>query len=338
MHNADTNYPARMDGPHAPMPEDCRVAIEAGDVWVTGHPVVGDGEPPYCGGTPIRKVTPMSLPVLLVTGTSSGIGLSTAVAAAGAGFRTVATMRNLEGDGPLRAAAADADVDIAIRQLDVTDGASIDACIDGIIADHGQLNAVVNNAGSGHVGTIENVSLDDVRGVMEVNFFGVVAVTKAAMPHLRASRGRVITVSSVGGAVGQPFNEAYCAAKFAVEGFMESLAPVAGSLGVHVAIVEPGAVTSEFVNNVRVDPVKLFSEAGPYEPALQGYIAHVMAEFSSDSAQTSDEAAEVVLAVLQSETPALRTQTSPWAETFVGNKLRDLDGSSILSMTSSWVS
>ena len=109
-------------------------------------------------------------------------------------------------------------------------------------------------------------------------------------------------------------------------------------VGLSSAIVEPGPVTSEFVNNVRVDPGKLFSEAGVYEPVLQAYIAHVMAEFSSDSAQTSDEAAAVVLSVLQAESPALRTQTSPWAEAFVGNKLSDLDGSSILSMTSSWVS
>jgi hypothetical protein len=109
-------------------------------------------------------------------------------------------------------------------------------------------------------------------------------------------------------------------------------------IGLSSAVVEPGPVTSEFVNNVRVDPGKLFSEAEAYELALQAYIAHVMAEFSSDSAQTSDEAAAVVLSVLQAESPALRTQTPPWAEAFVGNKLSDLDGSSILSMTSSWVS
>src|SRR5450759_3694717 len=97
---------------------------------------------------------------------------------------------------------------------------------------------------------------------MEVNFFGVVAVTEAAMPHLRASGGRVFTVSSVRGAVGQPFNEASCAAKFAVEGFLESLAPVAATVGVGVAIVEPGAVTTEFVNNVSPASERGLPEAG----------------------------------------------------------------------------
>jgi NAD(P)-dependent dehydrogenase (short-subunit alcohol dehydrogenase family) len=279
----------------------------------------------------------MPKPVVLITGTSSGIGLETAIGAANAGYLTVATLRNPGGDGPLRDAAAQAGVKLDIRPLDVTDEASIRTCVDGVVSDFGRLDAVVNNAGSGHVGSIENVTMDEFRRVMEVNFFGVVAVTKAAMAHLRSARGKVITVSSVGGAVGQPFNEAYCAAKFAVEGFMESLAPVASTFGVSVAIIEPGPVASEFVSNVGVDPVAMFAEAGPYEPALQAYVSHVMAEFASDNAQTSQEAAEVVLNVLASDSPPLRTQTSPWAENFVATKLLDLDGTRVVGETSSWV-
>ena len=114
----------------------------------------------------------------------------------------------------------------------MTDPASIESCFAHIAPTYGRLDAVLNNAGSGHLGTVETGPIDDVRAVMEVNFFGVVAVTKAAMPLLRESRGRLLTVSSVGGVVGQPFNEAYCAAKFAVEGFMESLTPVAATQGV----------------------------------------------------------------------------------------------------------
>ncbi len=284
------------------------------------------------------EVLVMSQPVVLITGTSSGIGLETALGAARAGYRTVATLRNLDGDGPLREAADRAGVKLDVRALDVTDQSSIDSCIEGVVSDLGQLDAIINNAGSGHVGTIENVSMGDFRRVMEVNFFGVVAVTKAAMVHLRSAKGKVITVSSVGGAVGQPFNEAYCAAKFAVEGFLESLAPVASTVGVSVAIVEPGPVTSQFVNNVGVDPVALFSEAGPYEPALQGYVNHVMAEFASDNAQTSQEAARSVIEVLQADSPPLRTQTSAWASSFVAIKLDDLDGAKVVGETTGWVS
>ena len=209
-------------------------------------------------------------PVALITGTSSGIGASSAVAAAKHGFTTVATLRNPAKDEELRAAAEAAGVSLDIRRLDVVDEASITSCIDGVVADHGSLDILVNNAGRGFIGTIEQVSMDEMREVMEVNFFGVVAATKAALPHLPTARGRVITVTSVGGVVGQPFNEAYCAAKFAVEGFMESLAPVAATVGVHVSVIEPGPVTTEFVNNVGVDVDRLFAEGGDYTPAMHG--------------------------------------------------------------------
>jgi NAD(P)-dependent dehydrogenase (short-subunit alcohol dehydrogenase family) len=279
----------------------------------------------------------MAQPVLLVTGTSSGIGLATAVAAAGAGHRTVATLRNPDSGGALRSAASRAGVELDIRILDVTDPAAIEACIAGVVADHGSLDALVNNAGAGYVGTIEHVSMEDMRRVMEVNFFSVVGMTKAAMPHLRAAGGKVITVSSVGGAVGQPFNEAYCAAKFAVEGFLESLAPVAGAVGVGVSIVEPGPVTTEFVNNVGGDIGAMFEAAGPYLPAMQAYVNRVMAQFGSDAAQSAEQVAEVILGVLRAEQPALRAQTGPWASEFVAIKLGDLDGSAVLAETGAWV-
>ena len=277
-------------------------------------------------------------PVALITGTSSGIGLASAVAAARHGFTTVATMRDTSKDGALRAAAEAAGVELDVRQLDVVDDGSIRACIDGVVADHGALDVLVNNAGRGFVGTIERVSMAEMREVMEVNFFGVVATTKAALPHLRASGGRVITVTSVGGVVGQPFNEAYCAAKFAVEGFMESLAPVAATVGVFVAVVEPGPVATEFVNNVGVDVAKLFAEAGEYEPAMQAYLRHVMAEFADPgAAQTGDDVAEVVLTSMVTDSPAFRHQTSHWARTFTGYKLSDHDGSAVVGMTSDWL-
>jgi NAD(P)-dependent dehydrogenase (short-subunit alcohol dehydrogenase family) len=279
----------------------------------------------------------MPEPVLLVTGSSSGIGLATAVAAAGAGYRTVATLRNPAGDGPLRQAADAADVTLDIRTLDVTEPDSVTSCIDAVVADHGQLDVLVNNAGAGHLGTVEQDTVEATRRVMEVNFFGVVLATRAAMPHLRATGGRLVTVSSVGGAVGQPFNEAYCAAKFAVEGFLESLAPVAGSLGVGVTIIEPGPVATEFVNNVGVDFDTIFSDAGPYEAALRNYLTHVMGDFSGDALQTGEDVAGVILDCLRNPSPPLRVQTSEWARAFVGTKLSDLDGGSVTGLTNGWV-
>ncbi|GAA2783930.1 SDR family oxidoreductase [Streptomyces rameus] len=282
-------------------------------------------------------VTPSTAPrTVLITGTSSGIGLAAAVAAARAGWRTVATLRDTSRADALRQAAAEAGVELDIRQLDVTDEASVTAAVDGVLADYGRLDAVVNNAGAGHLGTLENDTMEDIRKVMEVNFFGVLTVSKAALPHLRATGGRLITVTSVGGVVGQPFNEVYCAAKFAVEGYMESLAPVARTLGVSVSVVEPGAVATEFVNNLGVD-LGAAIDAGPYTAALHSYIDRTTKQFLDGSAQTPAGAAEAVMEALHSDRPAFRIQTTDWARSFVGTKLTDVDGSAVQDLTTAWV-
>ncbi|MER6446732.1 SDR family NAD(P)-dependent oxidoreductase [Streptomyces venezuelae] len=278
--------------------------------------------------TPARTV--------LITGTSSGIGLAAAIAAARAGWRVVATLRDTSRADALRKAAVEAGVELDIRQLDVVDEASVIAAVEGVIADHGRLDAVVNNAGAGHVGTLELESVADVREVMEVNFFGVLNVSKAAMPHLRATGGRLITVTSVGGVVGQPFNEAYCAAKFAVEGYMESLAPVAGAVGVSVSVVEPGAVATEFVNNIGLDLEARIAAAGPYSGALRHYVERTVGQFLN-GAQTPAGAAESVMEALTADRPAFRIQTSQWARDFTGTKLADQDGSAVVGMTGAWV-
>ncbi|MDJ0379721.1 SDR family NAD(P)-dependent oxidoreductase [Streptomyces sp. G-G2] len=274
---------------------------------------------------------------VLVTGTSTGIGLAAAVAAARAGWHTVATMRDTAKADALLKAAAEAGVAdlVQVKRLDVTDPRSVADCVAETVAERGRLDAVVNNAGAGYVGTIEQHGMEPVRAAMEVNYFGVVELTKAALPHLRASRGRVITVTSVGGVVGQPFNEAYCAAKFAVEGFMESLAPVAATTGVQVSVVEPGAVASEFVASIRLDVPALLAAAGPYAPALQAYITRTTESFGN--AQTPAEAAAPIVEALTAETLPFRIQTSDWAREFVATKLADLDGSAVQGLTSAWL-
>lgn len=275
---------------------------------------------------------------VLITGTSSGIGLAIAIACARAGWTTVATMRDTTKAEALNAAAANAGVSLDIRALDVTDG-SVREYIDAVAAEHGRLDAVVNNAGAAHLGTLENDGLADIRACLEVNFFGVIQVSQAAMPHLRASSGRLLTISSVGGGVGQPFNEAYCAAKFAVEGYMQSLAPVARTVGVQVGVVEPAAVTSEFVANANVDVAAMVAEAGPYAPALTAYVQRIQTMYEADTGrpQTSDEVATVVMEVLTASEMPFRTQTSTEARDFVGQSLSDLNGAAVLAETRSWV-
>lgn len=279
-----------------------------------------------------------SQPVVLITGTSSGIGLAVAVAAAQAGWHSVATMRDTARAARLIEAAEAAGVAgrIEVRQLDVTVASQIADVLGAVVTDHGRLDAVINNAGAGHLGTVELEPVEEIRAVMELNFFGVVQVTRAAMPHLRASSGRLMTVTSVGGVIGQPFNEAYCAAKFAVEGFMEALAPVAATVGVNVSVIEPGAVASDFVANVGVDPEAMLETAGPYAGALSAYLARTRSQFAN-AAQSADEAAKRIVEALTADKPAFRLQTSGSAQRFIGLKLADLDGSAVQTATSGWV-
>lgn len=287
-----------------------------------------------------QTIAPSNTPakgVVLITGTSTGIGLATAIEAARAGWTTVATMRDLQRADALRAAAEEAGVFLDVRRLDVTDTADIDREIAHCVSAYGRLDVLVNNAGSAAVGTVEMLGLEDFRSAMEVNFFGVVALTRAALPHLRKSGGRVVTVSSVGGVVGQPFNEAYCAAKFAVEGFLESLQPVAKTVGVGVHVIEPGAVSSNFVENAGIDVPALLASAGSYRPAIAAYLERTSTQFASSSAQQPTDVAAVVLATMEDDKPAFRIQTSAWACDFVATKLGDLDGSRVTGLTAGWV-
>jgi NAD(P)-dependent dehydrogenase (short-subunit alcohol dehydrogenase family) len=171
--------------------------------------------------------TTFSEKIALITGTSSGVGLSTAIQLAQSGFTVIATMRNTTKADALQARAQEADVQIEVRQLDVQQETSVATCVQEVIKNHGRIDVLVNNAGMGYLGSLEQTSTESLRQIMETNFFGVWRVTQAVFPLMRTARsGRILTVTSLGGLIGQPFNDAYCAAKFAVEGFMESLAPL----------------------------------------------------------------------------------------------------------------
>jgi NAD(P)-dependent dehydrogenase (short-subunit alcohol dehydrogenase family) len=165
---------------------------------------------------------------VLITGCSSGIGLAASVEFARQGCDVVATLRDVGRSQPLRDALADVDCDADIRVLDVADDDSVAAGVAAIVADHDGIDVVISNAGLGIDGTTEELSIADFRLSFETNVLGSVRLLHAMMPLWRsAGRGRFIAVSSVSGAIGQPFNDAYCMSKFALEGMLESLAPVA---------------------------------------------------------------------------------------------------------------
>jgi NAD(P)-dependent dehydrogenase (short-subunit alcohol dehydrogenase family) len=272
-------------------------------------------------------------PIALVTGTSTGIGLSTAIHLAHKGFEVVATLRNPARAEALKARAAAENVRLHVRELDVQSEASVHACVDDVLKTHGRIDLLVNNAGAGFLGTLEQTSDEAVRRTMDVNFFGVWRMTQAAFPSMRArGSGRIIAVSSIGGLVGQPFNDAYCAAKFAVEGFLESLAPVARKLGIHVSLIEPGPVATEFVATVLATGNGMQSAAAAaYRPMLESYIAASKAMFSMS--QTADDIAKVIVEAATATAPRLRYPTSDAMLGLIRRKYTDPTGDSVVAMT-----
>jgi NAD(P)-dependent dehydrogenase (short-subunit alcohol dehydrogenase family) len=192
--------------------------------------------------------------VVLVTGASSGIGKATAVAFAAAGFRVIGTGR--------KTAGITAPDGVTYIDLDVTGDASVAAAVEQVLGRYGRIDVLVNNAGVGTTGAAEEFSLSQTQDVFDINVFGVMRMTSAVLPHMRARRsGRIINVSSLSGFVPSPFMALYVATKHAVEGYSQSLDHEVREYGVRVLLVEPGPINTPFGDHsVQADtPMPLYA-------------------------------------------------------------------------------
>jgi NAD(P)-dependent dehydrogenase (short-subunit alcohol dehydrogenase family) len=186
--------------------------------------------------------------IALMTGASSGFGLLTSIELAKAGFRVVATMRDLGRRGALDQAAATAGVAglIDVRALDVTGFDAIPGVVDQVVRDYGRLDVLINNAGFAVAGFAEDIRLEELRQQFETNFFGAVAMTKAVLPAMRRQRsGHIIQVSSISGLHGAVSVSSYSASKHALEGWSESLRMEVNPLGIKIVLVEPGSFQTD---------------------------------------------------------------------------------------------
>jgi len=186
--------------------------------------------------------------IAVITGTSSGFGLLTAIEMASDGFRVVATMRDLVRRDRLDQAAKDAGVTqkIDVRRADVTEFDSLPGLVQNIVRDYGRIDVLVNNAGFAVAGFIEDLSVDEIRLQFETNFWGHVAMTKAVLPTMRQQRsGHIIMVSSIGGLCGSVSISSYSSSKWALEGWSESLRLEGNALGIKVVLVEPGSFQTD---------------------------------------------------------------------------------------------
>ncbi len=191
--------------------------------------------------------------VILITGCSSGFGLLTVVRLAAQGHLVWATMRDLERKGPLENALAKRSVQAFIRELDVTKPSTIKSVVEEIQRTQGSIDVLINNAGYGIGGFFEDLSEEEIRAQMEVNFFGVQNVCREVIPLMRKrSQGKIINISSIAGQIASPCLGAYNTSKWALEAFSESLYFELGLFGISVVLVEPGSYpTRIFTQNAH---------------------------------------------------------------------------------------
>ncbi len=286
---------------------------------------------------PIKQHKQMKKNVL-ITGTSTGVGYESAILFAQNGYKVYASMRNTSKADRLRQNILDNNLDIEIIILDVTDISTIKEAIDNIIKKDGKIDVLINNAGAGFVKTTEQASEEEIRWVTEVNYLGTVFCTQAVLPYMRKQKsGQIISVTSVGGLVGQPFNELYCGAKFAVEGFMEGLATyVSDAFNIKISCVEPGGISTAFMASA-IDKTSTDGQlaTGEYLPIFEKYRTKNQKranETTEQIYQTGLEVAEVLLNVANNDNPPLRMRTSKWSENFCTLKTNaDPDGSKIVN-------
>jgi NAD(P)-dependent dehydrogenase (short-subunit alcohol dehydrogenase family) len=236
--------------------------------------------------------------VWLITGANSGFGRAFTEAAVAVGDIVVATARRPEALADLVAAHPDR---VEALRLDVTDQAAGQAVIDDVIARHGRIDVLVNNAGRTHVGAVEETADDELRDLFDLHFFGPAALIRAALPHMRARRsGAIVQLSSMGGQLSFAGFGAYSATKFALEGLSEALADELRPLGIKVLIVEPGAFRTGLFGNASTS-----GQIDDYD-STSGETRRMVA--TGDGTQPGDpaKAAEAVIAALEAEHTPLR--------------------------------
>jgi NAD(P)-dependent dehydrogenase (short-subunit alcohol dehydrogenase family) len=247
----------------------------------------------------------MTQKTAIVTGTSSGFGLLTTIELARAGFRVIATMRDLGRRGYLDQAAKAAGLleRIDVRTLDVTASSTIAPFIEKIVADYGRIDVLVNNAGFAMAGFIEDLSMAEIRKQFDTNFFGAVEMTKAVLPVMRKQgSGHIIMISSVGGLHGTPIISAYSASKHAMEGWSESLRLEVNKLGIRVSLIEPGAFATDiWTRNAEIGQ-KATDEASPNLTRALRMQVHIDKMPKADPLPV----AQLIVRVAQDPNPRLR--------------------------------
>jgi NAD(P)-dependent dehydrogenase (short-subunit alcohol dehydrogenase family) len=240
---------------------------------------------------------------VLVTGCSSGIGLATCHVLSRNNFMTYGTVRNLSKAKKIQDLMNMDDLSLEILRLNVNDNQSIKLAVKKILNDTGRIDVLINNAGYGMFGPIEEITTQEIKKQFETNFFGAIRLIKAIVPIMRKQgKGTIVNISSMVGRFGVPLNSAYVSSKFAVEGLSESISFELEEFGIRVIVIEPGVVKSDFFHNVKVKGMNLES---PYHELMERRV-NFLDKAMKNSLTRSYDVASIILDALNSKDPKFR--------------------------------
>ncbi len=249
---------------------------------------------------------------ILITGCSSGIGRATALEASARGHVVVATARSLPSISDLEGSRG-----IRTAQLDVTVDASVARAVAAMELTEGRVDVLVNNAGYGQYGAVEDVSAEDWKAQFDVNLFGALAMIRAVLPVMRkAGSGTIVNVSSVVGKIAIPFAGPYCSSKHALEAMSDCLRVEVEGFGVRVVVIEPGPIGTKFGDRARASVAKLVGRPGPYAKIYENAERAMEEDFQKGSLPP-EAVAKVILDAIDADRPKTRYAVTTMAKTLI---------------------
>jgi NAD(P)-dependent dehydrogenase (short-subunit alcohol dehydrogenase family) len=256
-----------------------------------------------------------SKPTVLITGATDGLGRAAALLLAQRGYRVFAAGRSAEKRAQLDAVTREKKLPLETLQLDVCDEGSVRLAVAEVLVKAGAIDVLINNAGLSFLATVEDMSLADWRSQFETNFFGVIRLTQAVLPHMRARRkGRIVMISSVSGLVTPPTQGAYSASKHAIEGLSNALRHELYPFGIATALIEPGYIVTG-IQQASKELAKPYQEkiaSGPYAKLYAGALQGASSSRAS-SRTTPEDCAQVILRAVEAKNPKARYGVTPLA-------------------------
>ena len=262
--------------------------------------------------------------IALVTGCSTGIGYITSLTLARNGFYTYATMHNLDKSSNIKEISDNESLHLVVLQLDVTNDESAKNAMELVKSEKNRIDVLVNNAGYGLIGSIEEISIKELKAQFETNLFGMVRMIQSALPLMRNQKeggGRIINLSSIGGILGYPLSAAYSSTKFAVEGLIESMRYEVEPFGIKTILIEPAfVIDTNFHNNVKVpEKTTSGSYSSPYKEFTQKLFENYW-NVQNEYQTKAEDVAKIILEAAISDNPKQRYQVGKYSKMMVKTK------------------